>query len=84
MEKIPRMFEYLERKIIYLWETDEELKKKKTQLALVKKSVSYMRANWIVSKVWPPAKWCVLTSQSALSTTQRVGIIASIATIRIK
>jgi hypothetical protein len=59
MEKIPRMFEYLERKIISLWETDEELKKKKTQLALVKKFVSYMRANWIVSKVWPPAKWCV-------------------------
>ncbi|KAI9551082.1 hypothetical protein GHT06_001914 [Daphnia sinensis] len=48
-----------QKKIISLWETDEELKKKKTQLALVKKFVSYMRANWIVSKVWPPAKWCV-------------------------
>ena len=59
MGKIPRMFEYLERKIISLWETDEELKKKKTQIALVKKFVSYMRDNWIVSKIWPPAKWCV-------------------------
>ena len=42
MEKIPRVFQYLNRKILSLRETDEELKKKKTQLALVKKFVSYM------------------------------------------
>ena len=34
---------------------------KKTALVLSSdnKFVSYMRDNWIVSKIWPPAKWCV-------------------------
>jgi hypothetical protein len=59
MEKIPKMFKYLERETLALWTTDEELKKKKTQLALVKQVITYMRENWIESRVWSPSKWCV-------------------------
>ena len=56
-EKIPKIFHNLQEQILHLFETD--LKDKKTDKTLLKRFLSYVDNNWIVSSVWPPIKWPV-------------------------